>query len=1040
MSAFDFERWARLEPYLDELLTLPPIERARRLDEMAANDPGTASELRELLATSDEAARASFLGTSIGLAFLAPMAASGDALGPWTLAEPLGEGGMGSVWRARRNDRRFEGEAAVKLLKTGLFDAAAQERFRREGAIVARLRHPGIAQLLDAGITAKGQPYLVLELVQGERIDQWCEKRSLDSRQRIELFLQALEAVAAAHGQLVIHRDLKPSNILVDATGRVKLLDFGIARLLPGQGDEAAEQTALTRAGAYALTPPYAAPEQFQGGVLGMATDVFALGVLLYELLTKVHPSGLAASAAPLEYFRAAAEGRFKRASERAPAERRILRGDLDNILAKALAPLPAERYANVTAFADDLRRYLNDEPVVAHPGTLMFRAGKFVRRNRLAVAAVAAVMVALAAGLGATLWMGAEANRQRDIALGEAERARRAEAQAVTFQQETLAQAERANRSAGDARLASTEAQAQKSRALAEAAHARQQADRATAVQGFLVDLFATNTLEQSDPLAAQNTTARELLDRGAQRIDGALASQPASRLAIVKTLAGIYGELTLNEQQLKFLHRQVELTESLYGADAIETASALADLAAAVKLSDRKTALEAALRAERIFEAHKQRSSTEYGMLQITLCELLNGSDLDAAERHGHLALKVFAATPADTRYGLAYTRLGMVMYYRHRMDDAENDYRRAVSNFEGAGVQANPLITAAYANLGRIQEMRLEFEPAEESYRRAVEASTRINGPYDAQTLVFRSDYAVALSEMSRLPEALKVAREDRVALRSAPAEQQQRWARSIDNWLGRIEAMYGLIDEASQHLDAAAAAEMAANPTARRTAESALAAANVDIERGDLAHAADQMAVAHRYLDNAGATAATKAAAQYVGARLEAARGHCADALAHLGPAATRAFATQAEFSDAASEAELRADCEDMSAADTLAGATLAAIESHRVQQPLALIAAQAQVVRARVSLARSDAAEAESYLQKALAEQASQYDPASPALADTRLLLAHALTELGRSAEAREQLEFARAALAQHPALAANHGRLLEDTVRITAAR
>ncbi len=283
------------------------------------------------------------------------------------------------------------------------------------------------------------------------------------------------------------------------------------------------------------------------------------------------------------------------------------MRGDLDNILAKALAALPTERYANVAAFADDLRRYLNDEPVAAHPGTLIYRAGKFARRNRLAVAAVAAVVVTLAVGLGATLWMGAEASRQRDIALGEAQRARQAEAQAVKFQQETLAQADRASRSASDARLASDEAQAQKSHALAEAAQARQQAERATAVQDFLIDLFATNSIGQSDPLAAQNTTARELLDRGAQRIDSALAAQPASRLAIVKTLASIYGELTLSEQQLKFLRRQVELTESLYGADAIETASALADLADAIKLEDRKAGIDAALRAERIYDTHK-------------------------------------------------------------------------------------------------------------------------------------------------------------------------------------------------------------------------------------------------------------------------------------------------------------------------------------------------------------------------------------------------------------------------------------------------
>ena len=1068
MSAMHPKRWAELEPQIDELLTLPPIERARRLDEIAANDPATAGELRELLSFNDQASRLGFLGAAASPVFLPPTAAEGDALGPWTLVQPIGEGGMGSVWRARRSDGRFEGVAAVKLLKSGLFDAAAQERFRREGAILARLRHPGIAQLLDAGITAKGQPYLVLELVQGERIDQWCEAHSLGVRARIELFLQALEAVSAAHGQLVIHRDLKPSNILVDGDGRVKLLDFGIARLLPGQDD--AEQTALTRAGAFALTPQYAAPEQFEGGMLGMGTDVFALGVVLYELLGKTHPSGLPLGSAPLEYLRAVSEGRYRRASERAPANARALRGDIDNILEKALAPLPAERYASVAAFADDLRRHLSDEPVVARPGTFAYRARKFARRNRVAVVAATSVVVALAIGLAATLWMGAEANRQRDIARGEAKRALQAESQAVKFQQQTLDQAaradakaaealrqealareqaeraehesDRANRSASEARLATADAQNQKSRAVAEAGQARQQAERATAVQDFLIDLFATNALEQPDPLAAQNTTARELLDRGAKRVDTALAKQPASQLVITKALASIYGELTLNEQQLQLLHKQVALTESLYDADAIERADAYAALADAIKLQDRKEALQIALRAEHIYDAHHQHTSPDYGVLEITISELLNATDLDAAERHARSALQVFSATPADIRYGLANTRLGMVMYFRNRMDEAEGHYRRAVDVYEAAGDQANPLIVATYANLGLIQERRLEFDLAELNSRRAVEASQRINGPYHATTIVFRGSYAAALAEMSRLPEALKVAREDEAALRSAPAEQQKRWLRNVQAVTGNIEAQAGLIDDAGRHLEAAAAAEQADNPTGRRTAELALATANAAIDRGDLALAAQHMVVARAFLESAsaGSSAGTRATALRVGAKLDAARGRCAEALATIGPVSPRDYATQAQFSSAADEAELRADCNDMAAADSLATAALAAIESRQLQQPLALLAAQAQVVRARAALSRHDDAAAERFLRVALPVQSAQFDAASPTLADTRLLLACALATLGQAAEARELVASARAALATHPALAARHARLLDETTRIASAR
>ncbi|MDQ2927003.1 MAG: protein kinase, partial [Pseudomonadota bacterium] len=353
-----------------------------------------------------------------------------------SLIDLIGEGGMGSVWRARRSDGRFEGEAAVKLLRTGLFDRSAQERFRREGAILAKLRQPGIAQLLDAGVTDKGQPFLVLELVHGEPIDRWCGAHSLGVRQRLQLFLQVPDAVAVAHGQGVIHRDLKPSNILVDDTGHVKLLDFGIAHLLPGPSD--AEQTALTREAALALTPRYAAPEQFQKSALSMSTDVYALGIVLYELLTGAHPSGLPQGASALEHMQAATLGRCIAASSAAPALRRELRGDVDTILGKACAVEPQARYASAQGLREDLQRHLANEPIVARPATLWYRAGKLVRRRPLETAVIAAVAIAVPAGAhvqvavllslgigtGVALWQLRRAKQQADRARAEQQRA----------------------------------------------------------------------------------------------------------------------------------------------------------------------------------------------------------------------------------------------------------------------------------------------------------------------------------------------------------------------------------------------------------------------------------------------------------------------------------------------------------------------------------------------------------------------------------------------------------------------------------------
>lgn len=403
--------WTVLGPQLDRLLSLSEGDQAQWLADLARIDAANASQLRSLLSARDAASRVNFLADAQAPEVLPAQAQAGDQLGAWRLVSMLGEGGMGTVWLAERTDGRFDGQAAIKLLRTGLFDEASQARFRREGAILARLHHPGIAPLLDAGISERGQPYLVLEYVQGERIDAFCTAQALSVRARVTLFLQVLDAVAAAHTQLIIHRDIKPSNILVEAGGRVRLLDFGLARL---QDDDAAQEP-LTREGGWVLTPEYAAPEQFNGGVLSMATDVFALGVVLYELLTGKRPSGLDA-ATPIEHLRAFDGAAFALASGRAAGA--SLSGDLDNILAKALAFNAADRYLGATAMADDLRRYLADQPVTARPISGALRLRKFVRRNRLGVALGGLLVLAASIGVSATLLQSQRADQERLAAL----------------------------------------------------------------------------------------------------------------------------------------------------------------------------------------------------------------------------------------------------------------------------------------------------------------------------------------------------------------------------------------------------------------------------------------------------------------------------------------------------------------------------------------------------------------------------------------------------------------------------------------------
>jgi len=426
MQPMDMARWQRLSPLLDAILDCDDdAEREQRLAALRTDDSALADEIDTLLKRVADNDRDGFLERAPLPLREASMV--GQTIGAYTIERELGQGGMGSVWLARRTDGRFEGYVAIKFLNAGLMARGGSERFAREGSILARLAHPNIARLLDAGVADRGtRPYLVLEYIDGVPIDRHCEDKELDLPARVRLFLDVLAAVAHAHTRLILHRDLKPSNILVTRAGEVKLLDFGIAKLLDDAGASGAA-TEITQAAGHAYTLQYAAPEQLQGGDVTTATDVYALGVLLYVLLGGAHPTA-DAHTAPLEQMRAVIETEPRRLSDATqrrglgPAAARLaraLRGDLDNIVARALKKSPAERYANASLLADDLRRYLNDEPVAARPDAKAYVLAKFVRRHRLGVAAGALVASALAIGIGVALMEANEAKRQRVQAEG---------------------------------------------------------------------------------------------------------------------------------------------------------------------------------------------------------------------------------------------------------------------------------------------------------------------------------------------------------------------------------------------------------------------------------------------------------------------------------------------------------------------------------------------------------------------------------------------------------------------------------------------
>ncbi len=434
MAALTPDQWQSISPYLDQALTMDEGQRAAWLASLRQQDPALAATIESLLEEHQVLVQQGFLEDRIPLPIELGLAE--HTIGAYRLASPIGEGGMGSVWLADRSDGRFERRVAIKFLSIAFAGRSAEDRFKREGSILARLAHPHIAELLDAGVSPEGRPYLVLEHVEGQHIDEYCDQHKLDPDARIRLFLDVLAAVAHAHANLIVHRDLKPSNVLVRKDGQVKLLDFGIAKLLENEQGVAAA-TQLTRDGAAALTPAYAAPEQVTGAPVTTATDVYALGVLLYELLTGQHPAG-GRPHAPADLIKAIVETEPPRMSQMVATSRacadvlaadavqrastpeklvRSLRGDLDTIVAKTLKKDPGERYPSVTALDDDLRRYLRHEPITARPDTFVYRSAKFLRRNRVTVALAALAVIATLAGLAGILVETRRARQQRDFA-----------------------------------------------------------------------------------------------------------------------------------------------------------------------------------------------------------------------------------------------------------------------------------------------------------------------------------------------------------------------------------------------------------------------------------------------------------------------------------------------------------------------------------------------------------------------------------------------------------------------------------------------
>ncbi len=691
------ERWKLASPHLDRVLDLEGEERQRYLDDLLRESPTLAADLM-LLLEEDRALRDErYLEQDVG-ELLAPSPLAGQVFGSYILDRPLGVGGMGSVWLARRNDGRFEGTAAVKLLSAALLGPEGAARFRREGTILARLKHPHIAQLIDAGVSPVGQPYLVLEYVEGEPIDRWCEEQALDVPARMRLFLDVLAAVAHAHANLVVHRDLKPSNVMVSKEGWVKLLDFGIAKLLEEGGT--GEFALLTRDAARIFTPAFAAPEQVTGEDVTTATDVYSLGALLYLLLTGCHPTG-DPGASPVELFHAIlkTEPELMSTREGLPDRlRRELRGDLDTIVAKALKKRPEERYASVSALAEDLRRYLAEEPILARPDSLAYRMAKFARRNARSLAATAGAVLALAATIA---FYGTRLAHERD--------------------------------------------------------RVRHEAQKSAQVSGFLTEL-----LTQASPYDADRPepTVGSLLDVGAARVRKNLAGEPELQREMLTLMGRIYERRGAYEQALPLLEEAVALGRRSVGPS-LELAQSLTDLGVTqgqkANLVAARANLEEALAMRREFlgEEHPDVAigHSELGRV------LFDQGHLDEAEAEFRTALAIRRKIlgPVHHETATSTSDLGLLLRFKGDRAGAETMFREALDVTRKVSGPRHPDTATALSNLALTVNERGDHAAAEAMFREALAIGRSIlgrNHPDTAQRLV---NLAGALRLEGKLSEA-------------------------------------------------------------------------------------------------------------------------------------------------------------------------------------------------------------------------------------------------------------------------------------------
>jgi serine/threonine-protein kinase len=712
----DSDRWRRVAQVLDDTLACQPERRSEVLDASCAGAPELRHEVEDLLSRLDRAQ--SFLDSPPAALAAAAVAESdmraqehtGRRIGAYRIEREIGRGGMARVFLAERADGAFEQRVALKLLRPGLDAEIDHARFRAERQILASLNHPNIARLLDGGLTDSLQPYLALEYVEGQPIDAYCEEHGLTVRQRLALFLMVADATQYAHRNLIVHRDIKPSNILVSVDGAVKLLDFGLAKLVDpgiyGRGSSSAPHTV-----AEWMTPEYAAPEQFKREPVTTLTDVYQLGVVLFRMLTGRLP--FVAATGDIRELEAAVEHEDPTAPSIAvaatdPSLARALRGDLDAIVLKAMRKEPGERYASVDALADDLRRHLSGHPVAARRNTSFYRARRFVRRHRIETVAALSISISVLVGAGLALWQAQRAAGERDLAA-----------------------------------IASRESQA---------------------ATDFVMGLFET-----SDPAetAGDTLTAQQLVHRAAAHAER-LRGQPLVQAQMLEITGRLYQSLGQYNETYNVLERALAIRRSMKDHDAIDVANTLGQLAEVQLRLGHYVAADSAAREALSIQQHALGQS--HPAIAKTLHQVANiaiyRGDLATAELYHRRALAMREATlgPDDSLTAESHLTLGAMFRREGKLTDAERELRTGRSIFERTIGPDSPRVADAIVQIAYLlDDIRARYAEAEPLYRQALQIRRRAFGDGHPMVAATMLDLAELLSHRGDHTQALQMGRQ-------------------------------------------------------------------------------------------------------------------------------------------------------------------------------------------------------------------------------------------------------------------------------------